>query len=122
MIVMNVGGGNSQGLSARRSELLCEIVVSDTNVDSITGPNNVCDTVGSCENPLGSYESPTAEILVERVNQGDLPAPFAGNGVLTTDYTTASVGSFHSADILVGDNVARRSLLLHHMIMLAAVE
>ena len=61
--------------------------------------------MSSSENPLSSNESSTAEVLIKRVDQGDVPTPFAGSSILTTHNSAAAVGALDAADVLVGDRV-----------------
>lgn len=105
VVVVNVGGGDAEGLGAWRTELLGEIVVADANIDGVTGADNVCDTMSCCKDPLGADEGAAAEILIERVDEGNLPAPLSGNRVLSTHNPAGPVRALHAAHELVGDGV-----------------
>merc|ERR1712203_523163 len=84
VVVVDVCGGNSKGLSSRTSELLGQIVVSHPHVNCIASPHNVGDTVGCSENPGLANKSSSTKILVQAVDQGHLPAPLPRGRVLTT--------------------------------------
>ncbi len=62
----------------------------------------------SCgQHPLGSDEGSAAQVLVEGVDEGHLPAPFTGGTVFTSDYPAAPVGALDTAHVLVGDRVLK---------------
>jgi hypothetical protein len=60
VVVVDVGSGNSQGLGSGTPELLSEVVVSNSDIDSVTRAYNVCDTVRGCEDPGLPDQRPTA--------------------------------------------------------------
>lgn len=70
-------------------------------------PDLLCDAVGRCQDPLGSDQSSTAEVLIERVDERHLPTPFARSSVLTTDDSAAAVRPLHAADVLVGHRMLK---------------
>ena len=94
--------------------------------------NLLRDTVSRSQNPLGSDERSSTKILVQGVDQGHLPAPFAGGSVVAADDTAAPVRAFHAAHVLIGHGVfqsgsggqlgrLRGLLLLLVMVMLLLV-
>lgn len=64
--------------------------------------------MSSRQDPLSSDQGSTAEVLVEGVDEGHLPAPLARSSVFPADYSAASVGPLHAADVLVGHGVLER--------------
>lgn len=72
-----------------------QVVISNANVNCVTRTNDTAnngwsnmfhaaclydllrDTVSSSEDPLSANKSATAQILVERVDESDLPAVFS---------------------------------------------
>ncbi len=65
----------------------------------------LCDTMSGSENPLSSNEGSTTKVLIERVDQGDVPAPLTRGSILTAHNSAAAVGTLDSADVLVGDGM-----------------
>ena len=48
--------------------------------------NLLCDAVGGGEDPLGADQGAAAQVLVEGVDEGHLPAPLPGGGVIPAHY------------------------------------
>ena len=130
VVVVDVGGRHPEGLGSRTAKLLGQVVVAHPHVNSITGSHNAekeqlsncCqsgeqsnkmwfslgDTMSSSEDPGLADEGAAAEILVEAVDEGHLPAPLPGGSVLPTNYTTTSVLTLHPAHVFVRHRVHER--------------
>ena len=74
--------------------------------------NLLGDTMGSSEDPLCANERSPTQILVEGVDEGDLPAPLPGGGVVPAHHTARPVGPLDTAHVLVGHQAGRRPLLV----------
>ena len=123
---MDVGRRHAQRLGAGTAEFLGQIVIADSHVNGVTGADDaenvkseqeaghpdkgmysLGDAMGGRQHPLGADERAAAEVLIERIDQGHLPAPFGGGGVLAADDATRSVGAFDAADVTVGDGMVQ---------------
>jgi len=116
VVVVDVGGRHPQSLCTWGSKLLCEVVVPHPDIDSVTSTYNICNTVGGSQYPLGTYESSPTQVLVEGVDESNLPAPLTGYCVLPPHHPPTTVGTLHPTHVLVGHHVAGGSLL--HMVLL----
>jgi len=90
VVVMDVGGGHAQCLCSGTAVSAGQIVISNADVDGVTRAHDVCDTVSSCEDPLGSDQRPSTQVLIHRVDQCHLPAEFAGQSIGTADHPTSA--------------------------------
>ena len=132
VVVVYVGGGHPEGLGAGAPELLCEVVVAHTDIDGIARTYNAemlvyklayhikmkrikekkdCllgDAVSSCEDPGLADEGASAQVLVEAVDEGHLPAPLPRRCVLPTHHPPTPVRPLHSAHVLVRHRVHER--------------
>lgn len=61
--------------------------------------------MSGCQDPLGADQGSTAQILVQRVDQSHLPAPFTRSTVLATDHPSGPVRALDTTHVLVGDGV-----------------
>ena len=71
------------------------------------------------ENPLSPDESSATEILVERVDESNLPAPFSWGRVIPAHHSPGPVAALHPADVLVGHEVGGRPRVVHSRPLLA---
>ena len=76
--------------------------------------NLLGNTVRSSEDPLGADQRTATEILVQRVDQGHLPAPLPGGAVCAPHHASLPpprvllalpIGALDPTNVLVGDGV-----------------
>ena len=68
----------------------------------LSSTHSLGDAMGGSEDPLSAYEGTTTQVLVERVDEGDLPAPLAGSAVPPAHHPPGPVTPLHPAHVLVG--------------------
>lgn len=71
--------------------------------------NLLCDAVGSSQHPLCSDQSSPAQILVQRIDERDLPTPFGRFSILASHHSSHSFSnrSFDPADVFIVNRSTR---------------
>lgn len=130
VIVMDVSSCNSQSLRPGAAILLSQVMITYADVNGISGTYNteiklslvqlavqrgwkkviLGHTVSCSQDPLGTDQGSAAQVLVQGIDEGHLPTPFAGCCVFAPDDPTGSVGSFDATDVFIGDWVLQSRL------------